>query len=119
MKHLLLWGLALSLITFTSCDDDELGCTAEFVDITFTVEGSPAPDEVTATATGQAATVLTPENGRYVLVDDGDREMLEGMETTYTVEGTNGGTTLFSETFVVTADECHVSKVSGPTAISY
>lgn len=119
MKHLLLLGLALSLFTFTSCDDDEVVCTAEFVEIAFTVDGSPAPDEVTATATGQSATVLTPTNGRYVLVDDGDREALEGSEVTYTVEGTTGSTVLFSETFVVTADACHVSKVSGPAEINY
>lgn len=119
MKELLL--LFLVPFAFVACDDDEMssGCTQEFVSITFTLEGSPAPDTVVARADGQGEAMLTPANGRYTLVDDSERAALEDDQREYTVEGTNGGDLLFSEQITVTADACHVMRVSGPEVISY
>ena len=123
MKYLI--GICCLFALFVACDDDDAGtiCTEEFVSVGFTIDGDPAPAEVTTffkDAMPPSTRVLEAQNGFYTIVDDSDQEALGEGEFTYVVEGTDStGATLFSEEYVISVDECHVGKVSGPEVISY
>ena len=123
MKYLI--GICCLFSLFVACDDDDGGviCTDEFVSVGFTIDGNPAPTEVTTflkDAVPPSTRILEAQNGFYTIVNDGDRDALGEGEYIYIVEGTDStGTTLFSEEYVVDVDECHVGKVSGPEVISY
>lgn len=56
--------------------------------------------------------------GYYPLVDDTDRDMLRNSDVEIEFKGYMGDTLVIKKPFVVTADCCHVSLVSGESAFS-
>ncbi|HEX7494832.1 MAG TPA: hypothetical protein VF346_11475 [Bacteroidales bacterium] len=61
---------------------------------------------------------INPENnGYYLLVDDTDRAMLRNSNVEIEFQGYIDNTLLIKRRFVVTADCCHISLVSGDTVI--
>ncbi len=54
--------------------------------------------------------------GYYPLVDDTDRDMLRDSDVEIEFQGYVGDTLVIKKRFVVTADCCHVSLVSGESA---
>ena len=61
---------------------------------------------------------IFPENyGYYVLVDDTDKDMLRHTDVEIEFQGYIDNTLLIKKRFVVTADCCHVSLVSGEAVI--
>jgi hypothetical protein len=61
---------------------------------------------------------IIPENyGYYLLVDDTDRDMLRNSNVEIEFQGYIDNTLLIKRHFVVTADCCHISLVSGETVI--
>jgi hypothetical protein len=70
------------------------------------------------TLINSATTSIIPNENSYILIDDGNKNDI-GLNTNYTVMCKvykNGGV-VKEEQFIVRADCCHVSKISGNTII--
>ena len=123
-------GAAAMLLGVAACGDDGMpgggACTASFAMIGVTVvdgSGQPVPDaSVTATLvrTGQVlvpTTLMLPTPGTYVLVDDGSTQLLRRSGDAVQARISKGALAVVAD-YVVAADGCHISKVSGPDSVT-
>ena len=137
MSHLKYAVPFLAFTFFTQCsNDNQTGsgkdctsviCTQNFVTLFITVEDNSGVKipldsfEVTETATGA---VLTPEytvqefqmfreQGSYPLYDDSFKSEHQNMERLITFKGFIDAMNVVSGNYVVAADCCHVSLISG------
>lgn len=126
---LLLGGLLLSGTCKTKDANhnpcEGVACTALFAMVMVEVvdsTGKPAVLDSTVTISSSGNIIPTtpvPANpGYYTVVDDGYKQMLELRTEQVTFKGFKRGKQVTEGTFVVRADCCHVSKVSGPGVLT-
>jgi hypothetical protein len=64
---------------------------------------------------------ITPDqfltDGNYIVLDDSYHLKIANKTETFTFIGMKGSTKVFSETYQIKADCCHVSKVSGKDSL--
>lgn len=124
--------LLMSFLTASSCDrksgtnaDDckEVMCTMMFAMITAEVKGATEALEVHTVrkSTGERIEPVQQSGNpdRYVVLDDGYQKKLQQATDTFVFTGKMNGQTVFEEEYVITADCCHVSKVSGKDVINF
>lgn len=113
--------LFLLIISF-SCKPSEKDtiCTAMFATVSIEITGSTLDSHYTIrTATGDTLhfqDVLLQNT--YTVLDDNYQPVLEGKTETFRFEGIKSGNKVVSEDFVISADLCHISKVSGKNSIN-
>ena len=127
MKNILKIFLLLFALTLLSvaCNDDDIFCTDEYRQISVKVEfedgSAPAFDyftlRVSAGDTIRYDESMPIENTYVVLADDYQPE-LQGLTEEFRFIGTHQGDIIFNEEFIISADECHISKVDGPGVIT-
>lgn len=69
-------------------------------------------------ASGEKAKITQGmDNGYYVVVDDSRRKDLQDRKAELKFIGTKDGKEVVNEAYTVTADCCHIEKISGKTEI--
>ena len=118
--------MLFALVLFSSaCNDDDIFCTDEYRQISVKVEfedgTAPAFDYFTLrVSTGDTIRYdesMPIENTYMVLTDDYQPE-LQGNTEEFRFIGIHQGEILFNEEFIISADECHISKENGPSMIT-
>ena len=125
MKNLAFFFLLF--LGLAACNDDDMNgviCTEDFRIVSVTIEADTLPTSVYyiegATTANVAMDKLDGSDNVYVLMTDANQDVHEGVTKSYLVEGVDAdGNQLFSETYEVSADQCHIFKVSGPDVVSY
>lgn len=71
-------------------------------------------------STGEKLTFgqFSSTSGTYNIMDDSYRAKLAGRTETFTFVGMKGSTKVFSQSYTIKADCCHVYKVSGADSIT-
>jgi hypothetical protein len=131
-KHVFRFCLLVALILGCERDNksdcNNLVCTDEFRSISVLIKHSSDSTAVILT-TFKVIRVsdnkdishgnsIIPENyGYYLLVDDTDKEMLRNNDVEIEFQGYVDNILLIKRRFVVTADCCHVSLVSGESVV--
>lgn len=59
-----------------------------------------------------------PANGSYIVLDDGYRKKLENSADTFTFIGMKDKKEVVRELYVISADCCHINKVSGNNEVT-
>ena len=118
MRLLFLYPILLIMMLASSCDEEEsIGCTEEFRLIGISVVGENLTEFYTIrVATGD--TLYLQDfyvNGQiwYPILEDHYQPEFNGSPKTFRFVGVINSTIVVNETYVITADECHISKVSG------
>ena len=129
-----IYGFFLLVVFIGSCDSDNksdcanIFCTQEFRIITILINHAADSSafvltdyKVIRVSDNKDITHLNniiPENsGYYPLVDDSDFKLLRNINTEIEFQGYVGNNNIIKKRFVVTADCCHVTLVSGETII--
>ncbi len=127
LSFLLLAALILDCDREKKPDCTNVACTQEFRIITILIKHIP-DSSAFILSTYKVLRVtdnkdITHSNnsifenlGYYPLVDDTDRDMLRNSDVEIEFQGYVGDTLVIKKRFVVTADCCHVSLVSGDSA---
>ena len=128
LKFILLAVLILSCERDNKSDCNNVFCTQEFKTVSVLILHKSDNSAVTLT-TFKVIRVsdnkdithgnsIIPENyGYYPLVDDSDKEMLRNTNVEIEFQGYSNDILLIKKRFVVTADCCHVSLVSGDSTV--
>lgn len=126
MKKLKVLSLVslLAVAGLSSCDDsitrDEVACTMEFRFVTIKVSGEPLTDYYTVRlSTSDTIRTKHPDSTidkAYVVLSDNYQKKLENREDTFRFIGKRASGDV-QEDFVISADRCHISKVSGKSEI--
>ncbi len=134
MKHLLniflvVSGLALS--SASSCNKNEgnkndcenVACTMMFAMINLNVTdsaGQPVKLDEAYTVREGTTEVLTYDrahDGAYTVLDDGYLPKLKNDKAKFIFTGKKDGAEVVKETFEISADCCHINKLSGPATV--
>lgn len=117
----------VSLLTtagLSSCDDsirrDEVFCTEEFRSIRIKVSGDSLTDYYTVRRSN-ADTIRFKQSDpvfeqNYVVLNDNYQKKLENQQDTFRFVGKRASGDV-QEDFVISADHCHITKVSGKSEI--
>lgn len=135
MKNLILLTVAavsFMLCTASSCEKGKKTaecppntiCTMMFASIGTKVtdnKGTPVTFSEAYTLRKSNNELLTYEQnnkeGFYVIVDDSYQKSLANQTDTFLFVGKQGGQTIVEEPFIISADCCHVNKISGKSEI--
>ena len=105
----------------TSCND--VFCTQYVASVGVHIEDrSMTPEALTVytirKSTGEKIAITqNPLDGIYIVLADNYHLKIAGRTETFTFVGMKGSTKIFSETYQIKADCCHVSKVSGKDSL--
>ena len=118
MKKILLFTAAIFLL-LPACEINSL-CTEEFRMIMLEVDGGDLDITVTRVKHDKriAYTDSAAQGPHYLVLDDNYRYLFEGMTKAFVFYGYKNGSLVVEEEFIIAADECHISRVSGPEKIS-
>lgn len=111
--------LSLMVCFLSSCYKDspnEIACTEEFRMISIKVIGDSLSDFYTLrTSTNDTirSENFFPEANWYPVVDDNFSSKLKNSQETFVFIGKINDSVVVRENFVISADECHINKVSG------
>ncbi len=136
MKRILIAvsALIVALLTqATSCKDPknapgecgDIACTMMFAMVTVEVKDQQGNKVVldeyytTREKTGDKLTPQSnmPDSGTYTIVDDGFVSILKNKSEQFRFIGKKNGAEVVNEPYVISADCCHVNKVSGKGTI--
>lgn len=118
-KIIIIFAAVLQLAGCSS--PNAIMCTEEFRSIEISVIGAPLEQYYTIrNSTGDTIRInnyhnFTPEN--YVVLDDSYQQKIQGKTESFTFKGFIGNVLVVNETFVIKADLCHISKVSGKSTV--
>lgn len=121
MRHL---SLLFILAFFFSCSKEaEVICTEEFRFIGVNVEGDSLSDyytirQKTADTIRFDQSVVFPDYIWYKILDDSFSKTLKNSSETFTFHGLVRDSLVIKEDYVIEADECHISRETGPDLIS-
>lgn len=110
--------LLLLLTTASSCEEDSIACTMEFRMVTVMVTGPALTSYYTfRPATGDTIRI-SQENvggqaGVYPISDDSYQMILEVRTENFIFRGFINDSLVVNESYGISADECHISYVSG------
>jgi len=115
------------IVAASGCQDRcaEIACTADVESVTVTVTdaaGTPVTGLLPTSRYQNGATFAVDQElasvvpGLYVVIDDGQRDVVNDSIVVFEVSSATGSTT---GTFEVTASDCrcHIEKVSGPDTL--
>ncbi|MBI5541912.1 MAG: hypothetical protein HY951_17785 [Bacteroidia bacterium] len=114
-------GLVLFLIVF-SCrhKDDEVSCTSMFASVGIEVNGGTLDSYFTIRNSTHDTIRFT--NGvfqnLYTVLDDNYLQIIKNKQENFKFIGVKSGNIVVDENFVISADECHISKVSGVNSVN-
>lgn len=113
-------------MSFWSCEiidglDDPVFCTEEFRFVTLEVNGG-VPESFFTLRKSTGDTIRFEQqalfDNQYPVLDDSYQDELEGKTDEFEFVGFQGDSEVIREVFEIKADECHIEKVSGPTAVT-
>jgi hypothetical protein len=106
-------------------DCEGVMCTMMFAAVTVQVQDASGNGaaldsaRVSSEKLGMSMTAKAgPDGTGYTIVDDGQVKQLARRSGTVTFRGFKGGREVVRQDFMVKADCCHVSKVSGPDVVT-
>ena len=117
--------LILGVLLFSkSCFDDNNGgviCTEIFAAVTVEVIGSSLDDYYTVRPSNNDTIRINEDmfgENVYTVLDDNYLPELKNDQDKFTFTGIIAGQVVVSEEFVISADECHVFKISGKDVVN-
>lgn len=121
-SNLRLVFLLFLVISLFSCNPskDEVICTTMIATVSIEIVGDSLDNYFTIrNITGDTIhAYIEPFQNTYTVLDDSYRQILENKEEAFRFVGFKGGNIVVDETFVITADKCHISKVSGVNSVT-
>ncbi|MCB0501830.1 MAG: hypothetical protein KDD32_04055 [Bacteroidetes bacterium] len=121
-KWLILPVLLIVAVLFDACEtEDGIVCTLEFRTIGVTVIGEALTDHYTIRIANND-TIRPQDFGfdddYYVILDDGYQSNFAGTQESFQFIGEIDDSVVIRENYVIVADQCHISKVSGLSQIT-
>ncbi len=126
MKNLQILSLIslFCIVALQSCNDftarDEIVCTEEFRYITIKVSGEPLTEYYTVRLSDSDTIRPNPADAvfdkTYIVLSDNYQQKLENKKDTFQFIGKREGG-MVREDFVISADHCHINKISGKSEI--
>ena len=115
--------IILSLFSFlTSCKktNKEVSCTALFASVCIEVNGGALDNYYTIrNLTGDTIKITDVLfQNTYTVLNDNYQQILKNKQETFKFIGIKSGNKVVDESFVISADECHISKVNGVNSVS-
>jgi hypothetical protein len=109
-------------IMAASCQNHDVNCTEEFRMIGMIVTRDSLTDFYTVRVSVSdtirfQGNIGYPENNWYPVLDDNYQSKISGSQDTFRFIGETNDTIVVDENFVIKADACHISKVSGADSI--
>jgi hypothetical protein len=91
-----------------------------FASVSIEVLGTSLDDHYTIrNSTGDTIRIgNTPFQNNYTVLDDNYQNILENKQESFRFVGIKSGIKVVDEIFIISADKCHISKVSGKTSIT-
>lgn len=118
-KSFIYLTFSLFVVSFTSSCVDPISCTEEFRSVSVEVIGGPLDNYYTLRIengdTLQFGTSILPY---YPVLDDSFQPPLEGKQEEFQFIGALGDSIVVSEIYLISADECHINKVSGVASVT-
>lgn len=120
MKNFILFLFA---ILFFACSKEaDVICTEEFRFVGVNVEGDSLSDfftirQKTSDTIRSNQSVVFPEYIWYIILDDSFSQTLKNSSETFTFQGLIKDSVVISQEYVIKADECHITRQSGPDKI--
>lgn len=120
-KIILIIGVLLFSKSCFDNNNDGVICTAIFASVTVEVTGSSLDDYYTV-RTSNNDTIRINEDlfgeNVYTVLDDNYLPKLKNDRDEFTFIGIIAGQLVVSEEFVISADECHITKISGKDVVN-
>ena len=117
--------LILGVLLFSkSCFDENKNgviCTEIFAAVTIEVTGSSLDDYYTVRASNNDTIRINEDlfgENIYTVLDDNYLPQLRNDRDEFTFIGIIAGQLVVSEEFIISADECHISKISGKDVVN-
>ncbi len=112
------------IVILSTCNDfisrDEVVCTEEFRYITIKVSGEPLTEYYTVRLSDSDTIRPNPADAVfdkiYIVLSDNYQKKLENKKDTFRFIGKRESG-IVRENFVISADHCHISKISGKSEI--
>jgi hypothetical protein len=109
------------LISF-SCkhNDKDTACTSMFASVSIEVNGGTLDNYYTIrSSTGDTIRITDGVfQNAYTVLNDNYQQMLEDKQETFKFVGVKSGIKVVDENFIISADKCHISKVSGVNSVT-
>jgi len=105
----------LALTILPACKGTQVICTQQFVIVSLEVTGPQLNDWFTIREFNKDTIRITNNvfMSRYPVLDDSWQSVLENHGETFTFYGIYNEQVVVKEPFFITADQCHIIKVSG------
>lgn len=124
MKKVVILTIATAtILTSCICKPGDLDiCTQELrtimINVTTPAHHPAALDSAfTTRANGEKITYQYQGGGYYTVLDDTYHAKLKNNRDNFTFHGYRGGVKVVQEPFVISADNCHIRKVSGKDSV--
>lgn len=121
-KYIKLAAISVLFLILFSCrhKDDEVACTSMFASVGIEVNGGILDSYYTIRNSTNDTIRFT--NGffqnTYTVLDDNYQQILKNKQEVFRFIGIKSGNKVVDENIVISADECHISKVSGVNSVS-
>jgi len=104
-----------------SCKE-EIACTEEFRTVSIKVTGDTLTDFYTIRISN-SDTIRIPADGypdayTYPVLNDNYQSVIANSQESFTFIGKINDTVVVNEAFVISADNCHIDKVSGKNGVN-
>ena len=108
------------LITLSCKRKDDVACTSLFASVGIEIIGGTLDDYYTIrTSTGDTIRFAGgPFQNSYTVLDDNYQQILENKQEGFKFIGIKSGNKVVDENFIISADKCHISKVSGINSVN-
>lgn len=104
-----------------SCKNKEVNCTEEFRTVGVTVTGDSLTDFYTIRISNSDTIRIVvdyPNNQWYPVLDDNYQNKIANSQESFRFIGEINDTIVVNEDFIIRADQCHISKVSGKEVVN-
>lgn len=119
-KLIILCPIILAAL-FQSCKE-ETACTEEFRTIGITITGDSLTDFYTIRISNSDTIRISldgyPNNQTYPILNDSYQSVIANSQESFNFIGEFNDTFVVNEVFVISADNCHIDKVSGKSEVS-
>lgn len=122
MKIILQLSVLASVFFIFSCTnkDEDVACTSLFASVTIEVNGA-ALDNYYTIRNSTGDTIRFSDSvfqNLYTVLNDNYQKILENKQETFKFIGIKSGVKVVDENFIISADKCHISKVSGVNSVT-
>jgi len=107
-------------ILFSCKHNDDVICTSLFATVCIEVNGGTLDNYYTIrNLTGDTLRFTDGSyQNSYTVLNDNYQQLLENKQEVFKFIGIKSGNKVVDENFTISADECHISKVSGANSVS-